>query len=220
MGEEFIFGLERKTGLPAPVFLPFVVFLTAATAEVNRVPFDLPEAESELVGGYFTEYTGMRFALFQLGEYAEAFAMAALTSVLFLGGWHGPWLPGIVWFFIKMFALVFFLIWVRWTYPRLRLDQLLNLSWKGLVPLGVVLVLVRGWLLVWGRTGEPIPVGELAAFIILAIVTLLPAVVVVTSRNLVRAAMSLIPSFLGVTGLFVLLQAEVGAGGARARLNR
>jgi len=74
--------------------------------------------------------------------------MAALTSVLFLGGWHGPGLPGIVWFFIKMFALVFFLIWVRWTYPRLRLDQLLNLSWKGLVPLGFVLVLVTGWLLV------------------------------------------------------------------------
>jgi len=112
------------------------------------VPFDLPEADSELVAGYFSEYTGMRFALFQLGEYAEAFAMAALTSVLFLGGWHGPWLPGIVWFFIKMFALVFFLIWVRWTYPRLRLDQLLNLSWKGLVPLGFVLVLVTGWLLV------------------------------------------------------------------------
>ena len=148
IGNWYIFGLPGNRGLLVPGFLAFVVFLTAATAEVNRVPFDLPEADSELVAGYFSEYTGMRFALFQLGEYAEAFAMAALTSVLFLGGWHGPWLPGIVWFFIKMFALVFFLIWVRWTYPRLRLDQLLNLSWKGLVPLGFVLVLVTGWLLV------------------------------------------------------------------------
>ncbi len=148
IGNWFIFGLPGNRWLLIPGVLAFLVFLTAATAEVNRVPFDLPEAESELVAGYFSEYTGMRFALFQLGEYAEAFAMAALTTVLFLGGWHGPLLPGVVWFFIKLFALVFVLMWVRWTYPRLRLDQLLHLSWKGLVPLGFLLVLVTGWLLV------------------------------------------------------------------------
>jgi NADH-quinone oxidoreductase subunit H len=148
IGNWFIFGLPGNRWLLVPALLAFLVFVTAASAEVNRVPFDLPEAESELVAGYFSEYTGMRFALFQLGEYAEAFAMAALTSVLFLGGWHGPVLPGVAWFFIKMFALVFFLIWMRWTYPRLRLDQLLNLSWKGLVPIGFALVLVTGWLLV------------------------------------------------------------------------
>lgn len=144
----YIFGGPYEWWLAIPGVIAFVVFLTAATAETNRIPFDLPEAESELVAGYFTEYTGMRFALFQLGEYAEAFGMSALAAVLFLGGWQGPWLPGIVWFFLKLFALVFFLMWARWTYPRLRLDQLLNLSWKGLVPLGFLLVLVTGWMLV------------------------------------------------------------------------
>lgn len=148
MGNWFIFGGRFQWRGVIPSVIAFAVFLAAATAETNRVPFDLPEAESELVAGFFTEYTGMRFALFQLGEYAEAFAMAALASVLFLGGWHGPVLPGVVWFFIKMFALVFFLMWVRWTYPRLRFDQLLSLSWKGLVPLGFLLVLLTGWLLV------------------------------------------------------------------------
>jgi NADH-quinone oxidoreductase subunit H len=126
-------------------FPAFVIFLVAATAEVNRVPFDLPEAESELVAGYFSEYTGMRFALFQLGEYAEMFAMAALATTLFLGGWKGPLLPPVVWFLLKMYAVVFFLMWMRWTYPRLRLDQLLNLSWKLLLPAGLLWILITGY---------------------------------------------------------------------------
>jgi len=126
-------------------FPAFVIFMIAATAEVNRVPFDLPEAESELVAGYFSEYTGMRFALFQLGEYAEMFAMAALATTLFLGGWQGPVLPPIVWFFVKMYAVVFFLMWMRWTYPRFRLDQLLNLSWKLLLPAGLIWILITGY---------------------------------------------------------------------------
>ncbi len=126
-------------------FPAFVIFMIAATAEVNRVPFDLPEAESELVAGYFSEYTGMRFALFQLGEYAEMFAMAALATTLFLGGWRGPVLPPIVWFFIKMYAIVFFFMWMRWTYPRFRLDQLLNLSWKLLLPAGLIWILLTGY---------------------------------------------------------------------------
>ncbi len=126
-------------------FPAFVIFVIAATAEVNRVPFDLPEAESELVAGYFSEYTGMRFALFQLGEYAEMFAMAALGTTLFLGGWKGPVLPPIVWFLIKMYMIVFFLMWMRWTYPRFRLDQLLNLSWKLLLPAGLIWILITGY---------------------------------------------------------------------------
>ena len=126
-------------------FPAFIIFLIAATAEVNRVPFDLPEAESELVAGYFSEYTGMRFALFQLGEYAEMFAMAALAATLFLGGWKGPVLPPLVWFLIKMYAVVFFLMWTRWTFPRLRLDQLLNLSWKVLLPAGLLWILITGF---------------------------------------------------------------------------
>jgi NADH-quinone oxidoreductase subunit H len=128
-------------------FPAFVIFLIAATAEVNRVPFDLPEAESELVAGYFSEYTGMRFALFQLGEYAEMFAMAAMATTMFLGGWRGPVLPPIVWFFIKMYVVVFFLMWMRWTFPRLRLDQLLNLSWKLLLPAGLIWILITGFFL-------------------------------------------------------------------------
>lgn len=126
-------------------FPAFIIFLIAATAEVNRVPFDLPEAESELVAGYFSEYTGMRFALFQLGEYAEMFAMAALATTLFMGGWKGPFLPPIVWFLIKMYLVVFFMMWMRWTFPRLRLDQLLNLSWKLLLPAGLIWILITGF---------------------------------------------------------------------------
>ncbi|MFN3284660.1 MAG: NADH-quinone oxidoreductase subunit NuoH [bacterium] len=133
-----------------------VVFLVAATAEANRIPFDLPEAEAELVAGYFSEYTPMRFALFQLGEYGSLLASSALFTTLFLGGWKGPfplpWLGpvgnGLVWFLLKTYAVVFFLMWVRWTYPRFRIDQLLGLSWKVLLPISMMNLLVAGWLVV------------------------------------------------------------------------
>jgi NADH-quinone oxidoreductase subunit H len=130
--------------------ISFLIFLTAATAEVNRVPFDLVEAESELVAGYFSEYTGMRFALFQLGEYGEMFAMAAMAVTLFLGGWHAPW-PGrpllhpVLWFVVKLYVLIFVFMWVRWTYPRFRIDQLLNFSWKFLIPLALVNLVVTAF---------------------------------------------------------------------------
>lgn len=123
----------------------FVIFLIAAVAEVNRGPFDLVEAESELVAGYFSEYSGMRFALFQLGEYGEMFAMAALAVTLFLGGWHGPVLPSLVWFLIKLYALVFVFMWVRWTLPRFRIDQLLNFSWKVLIPVAMLNLVVTAF---------------------------------------------------------------------------
>ncbi|MHB8731782.1 MAG: NADH-quinone oxidoreductase subunit NuoH [bacterium] len=123
----------------------FLVFLVAATAEVNRVPFDLVEAESELVAGYFSEYSGMRFALFQLGEYGEMFAMAAMAVTLFLGGWRGPVLPPVVWFVVKLYALIFVFMWVRWTYPRFRIDQMLNFSWKILIPVSVLNLVVTAF---------------------------------------------------------------------------
>jgi len=124
--------------------LAFLIYVTAAIAETNRAPFDIPEAESELVAGYHTEFSGMRFALFFLAEYSNLFIVSAVATTLFLGGWHGPgpaWL-GPVWFFVKSYFIVFLAMWVRWTYPRLRSDQLLNFSWKVLVPVSLVNLLV------------------------------------------------------------------------------
>lgn len=128
--------------------LGFVIFLVAAVAELNRVPFDLPEAESELVAGYFTEYSGFRWAFFMLAEYVYIFATAALTTVLFFGGWLPPlqWVPGLgflayipgpVWFVMKFSAVVFFFIWLRGTLPRVRSDQLMEFGWKVLLPLSL-----------------------------------------------------------------------------------
>lgn len=121
-----------------PQFLGFCVFLVASTAELNRTPFDLPEAESELVAGYHVEYTGFRFAFFMLTEYTYLFAMAGLAATLFLGGWSGPLLPGWLWFAIKVFAFIFLQFWLRATMPRIRVDTLMSFSWKILLPLALV----------------------------------------------------------------------------------
>jgi NADH-quinone oxidoreductase subunit H len=117
--------------------LAFVIFIIAATAETNRAPFDIPEAESELVGGFHTEYSGMRFALFFFAEYSNMVIVSALAAVLFLGGWRGPLLPDAVWFFLKVYAIIFLMMWFRWTFPRVRFDQLLSFAWLVLVPLAV-----------------------------------------------------------------------------------
>jgi NADH-quinone oxidoreductase subunit H len=113
----------------------FVIFLVAAVAETNRPPFDLPEAESELVAGYLTEYSGMKWAIFQMGEYVSMMVISALGATLFLGGYLGPWLPGFVWLIIKIVALLFLFIWIRATLPRLRYDQLMRFGWKLLLPI-------------------------------------------------------------------------------------
>jgi NADH-quinone oxidoreductase subunit H len=122
----------------------FVIFLTAAFAECARTPFDLIECENELVAGYQTEYSSMKWALFMMGEYAHIIVASALATTLFLGGWQGPFLPPIVWFMGKTFALVFFFIWVRGTFPRFRFDQLMYLGWKVLLPLALVNIMVTG----------------------------------------------------------------------------
>ncbi len=125
----------------------FLIYVVSGVAETNRAPFDLPEAESELTAGFHTEYSGMGFSLFFLGEYTNMFTVASVATVLFLGGWHGPHLPygqylGIVWFLLKVYFLLFLMIMVRWTYPRVRFDQLLNFAWKYLVPFSLINVLI------------------------------------------------------------------------------
>jgi len=120
----------------------FLLFLTAAVAETNRAPFDLPEAEQELVAGYQTEYGGFRFAMFYAGEYLGIVTMSALTTTLFLGGWQGPVLPPPLWFVLKTFVFIFVFIWLRATLPRVRHDQLMAFGWKFLVPLGLLNIVV------------------------------------------------------------------------------
>ncbi len=122
--------------------LAFILYITCATAETNRAPFDIPEAESELVAGFHTEYSGMRFAIFFLAEYTNMFIVSAVATVLFLGGWRGPVLPPVVWFLIKVYLMIFIIMWFRWTFPRLRFDQLITFSWKVLIPLAFVNLLV------------------------------------------------------------------------------
>jgi NADH-quinone oxidoreductase subunit H len=141
--------VEAQSGLWFVVYQPlaFLIYFIAGVAETNRTPFDLPEAESELVAGYHTEYSGMRFALFFLAEYTNVFIVSAVAVTFFLGGYQGPFLPGIVWFLLKSYLLVFVIMWLRWTYPRVRFDQLLNISWKALIPLAFINLLVTGGLL-------------------------------------------------------------------------
>ncbi|MFD8531919.1 NADH-quinone oxidoreductase subunit NuoH [Streptosporangium canum] len=121
-----------------------VIFFMAGLAELRRPPFDMPIADSEIIMGPLTEYAGIRFALFMLAEYAGIIVVSALTAVLFLGGWHGPLLPGPVWMLIKVFALVFVVIWLRVSFPRLREDQLQKLAWVGLVPLALIQLALTG----------------------------------------------------------------------------
>ncbi|MGB2990768.1 MAG: NADH-quinone oxidoreductase subunit H, partial [Candidatus Zixiibacteriota bacterium] len=128
--------------------LGFILFLICGIAEINRIPFDLPEAESELVAGYSTEYSSMKFAMFFLGETGAMINIAAIATTLFLGGWHGPFLPPVLWFLIKMVAFLLFFIWLRATFPRFRYDQLMSFGWKVLLPLAILNVFITGIIMV------------------------------------------------------------------------
>jgi NADH-quinone oxidoreductase subunit H len=136
--------VENQDPIPYIALLPLglVIFFIAGLAEVGRTPFDIYHAESEVVGGPFVEYSGAHWAVFFLAEYINTFAIAALAAVLFLGGWQGPVLPGIVWFLIKVYAVILVVFWVRGTFPRLRIDQLMAFAWKVMVPLAFYTILI------------------------------------------------------------------------------
>jgi NADH-quinone oxidoreductase subunit H len=146
---------QQKIWFCIPLFPMFIVFFISTLAETNRSPFDLPEGESEIVAGFFVEYSAMSFALFFLGEYANMILMSAMTSILFLGGWLAPFgltfIPGPIWFIAKIVLILFVFIWVRGTFPRYRYDQLMRLGWKVFLPFSLFyLVLVAGFLLAMG----------------------------------------------------------------------
>jgi NADH-quinone oxidoreductase subunit H len=122
----------------------FVIFFLSAAAEIKRIPFDLPEAENELVAGYHTEYSGMRFGLYFLGEYISLVVLGSMVAVFFWGGWRGPFLPPLVWFIIKVWIIIIFMIWMRGTLPRLRYDQLMHITWKLLIPIALLNIIVSG----------------------------------------------------------------------------
>jgi NADH-quinone oxidoreductase subunit H len=147
-----------------PQFVAFAVYFTCALAECNRLPFDIPEAESELVAGFHVEYSGMRFAMFFMAEYANMIVVSAIATTLFLGGWHGPWITlpglsselsqglfGLVWFQAKVYLLLFVMMWLRWTLNRLRVDQLMDFAWKVLLPIAFANLIVTGLVLMLGR---------------------------------------------------------------------
>ena len=146
-----------------PALIAFVIYLIAGNAEVNRGPFDLPEAESELTAGYHTEYSGMHFGLFYVAEFVNLFIVAGVAATIFLGGWMPlhivgldgfnavmDYIPGFIWFFGKAFFVVFLLMWIKWTFPRLRIDQILNLEWKYLVPISMVNLVIMVLIVVFG----------------------------------------------------------------------
>lgn len=142
--------------LPFIILQPigFTIFLVCGIAETNRLPFDLPEAENELASGYNTEYGDIKFAFYYLGEYIGVLLIAVLITVLFLGGWHGPWIPGVFWFMLKTLTLIFLFFWLRTSLPRLRYDQLMNCGWKFLLPAALINLLVTAFLGLFWMEGQ------------------------------------------------------------------
>ena len=140
---------QRHQWFVVPQFLGFLGFFMAGLAEAHRTPFDMPEAEAELVAGYHSEYSGMKFGMFFVGEYLSVILLSAMTVILFFGGWHGPWLPPVVWFVLKMAFFIVLIILIRATWPRFRFDQLLSFGWKVVMPLALINLLATGGVVLW-----------------------------------------------------------------------
>jgi NADH-quinone oxidoreductase subunit H len=187
---------QRGLWYGVPLFPSLIIYAIASTGEVNRAPFDLPEGESELVGGYHTEYTSLKFALFFLAEYVNMVTVAALATTLFLGGWRAPW-PlsldsglnsgwwGLLWFFVKLQVILFVFIWLRGTLPRLRYDQFMRLGWKVLIPASLLWVL----LVAAFREAHTLPTGDLAAIVGIPLAVLLVIIFVWPERRVVEEAL-------------------------------
>jgi NADH-quinone oxidoreductase subunit H len=178
-GSMSLVEIVESQPIPNAILMPvaFFIYLAAGMAELGRSPFDLLEADSEIVAGYFIEYSGMKFGLFFLAEYMSMFAVASIATTLFLSGWKGPILPSWLWFFIKVFAIIFFFIWARGSWPRFRIDHLLSFAWKFLVPLAMANLMVVGLvdkLVAQANAGTPVRVAALlGSNVVLIIVTLI-----------------------------------------------
>ena len=144
-----IVDAQQHVWFVVPQFLGFLGFFMAGLAEAHRTPFDIPEAEAELVAGYHAEYSGMKFGMFFVGEYLSVILLSAMTVILFFGGWHGPWLPPVVWFVLKMSGVIVLIILIRATWPRFRFDQLLSFGWKVVMPLALINLLMTGGVVLW-----------------------------------------------------------------------
>jgi NADH-quinone oxidoreductase subunit H len=181
-----IVASQDKVWNVIPQFPAFVIYLIAGLAETNRPPFDLAEAETELVAGFHTEYSGIKFAMFYLGEYVNTVTVAAIATTLFLGGWRGPhpgfllWLWPILWFLLKVFLIIYAYIWVRATFPRVRYDRLMAFGWKMLIPVGLLWVLATGAVIVlpdvYGRRAILIG-GAIFAAVLLVLTLIWPLIV-------------------------------------------
>jgi len=144
-----IVDAQQHQWFVVPQFLGFLGFFMAGLAEAHRTPFDMPEAEAELVAGYHSEYSGMKFGMFFVGEYLSVILLSAMTVILFFGGWHGPWLPPVVWFVLKMAFFIALIILIRAAWPRFRFDQLLSFGWKVVMPIALINLLVTGGVVLW-----------------------------------------------------------------------